>query len=381
MPLASTSGSLIAHCATVLKGSARDFYVREYLTNKTSAQISLIGSFQAFFAMSMSLIAGKLFDKGYLRHLMAAGSFLSAFSLFMLSLSKPGQYYQVFLSQGIGQGIGIGLTLVPSIGVVAHYFRRKRGLAMGIVISGSSVGASCHPIMLNRLLFGATGFHNGVRASAGLISILMIIGTILIRPRLPPNKNLPAVSIVSFAKDRRYVLTALGSFITMIGFFFPFFFLQLDAVQHGIDENLAFYTLAILNAASIFGRGVYNAIIPCTFACGILILSMFGIINTAGTILFSLLYGFFSGAFVSLLSPLFASLSKDFSEIGARMGMGFTINGFAVLIGSPVAGVLLTEQFEWWRPIVFSGVLVLAGSCILVGARHLVASSKGTHWV
>ncbi|KAJ7578045.1 major facilitator superfamily domain-containing protein [Mycena floridula] len=372
-------------------GVYQDFYVREYLTNKTSAQISLIGSFQVFFAMSMSLVAGKLFDKGYFHHLMIGGSFLSSFSLFMLSISKPGQYYQVFLSQGIGQGIGIGLTLIPSMGIAAHYFRRKRGLAMGIVVSGSSVGATVHPVMINKLVFGTTGFHNGVRASAGLISGLLIIGNLLVRPRLPPKKDLPAVSMVSFAQDKRFVLTCLGSFLILMGFFMPFFFLQLDAVKHGIDVNLAFYTLAILNAASIFGRvlpsmfidswGVYNAMIPCTFICGILIMCMFGILNNAGTIMFSLLFGFFSGSFVALLSPMFASLAKNFSEIGARMGLGFTVNGIAVLIGSPVAGALLTDQFLWWRPIVFSGVLVLSGGCVLVVARHLVATSKGTRWV
>ncbi|KAJ7581258.1 major facilitator superfamily domain-containing protein [Mycena floridula] len=372
-------------------GVYADFYVREYLTNKTSAQISLIGSTQVFFALSMGLVAGKLFDKGYFHHAVIGGSSLSVFSLFMLSLSKPGQYYQVFLSQGLGLGIGIGLTLIPTLGVLGHYFQRKRGFAMGIVISGASLGGTVHPPMLNKLFFGPVGFHNGVRASAALLTGLLFIGNLLVHTRYPPRRMAKAVSIISFAKDIPYVFTILGVFCVITGLFFPLFFLQLDAVRHGVADSLAFYTFAILNAASIFGRvipsmfiptfGVYNVIIPCSIGCGIMLFSLFGLTNDAATILFSILYGFFSGAFVSLCGPIYASTAKDLSEIGVRMGLGFVFNGAAVLLGSPVAGVLLTDEFLWWRPIVFSGALVFSGTFFLMIARGLVASSKSSQRV
>lgn len=48
----------------------------------------------------------------------------------MLSLAKPQKYYQVFLSQGLGMGIAVGIMYITISSVVAHHFRKRRSLAM-----------------------------------------------------------------------------------------------------------------------------------------------------------------------------------------------------------------------------------------------------------
>lgn len=87
---------------------------------------------------------------------------------------------------------------------------------------------------------------------------------------------------------------------------YPNFCLQLFVDLHGMSRTLAFYTLAILSAASVFGRtipslladhfGTFNVFVPICFMTGILIWAMFGIANNDGVIGFSILYGFASGA-------------------------------------------------------------------------------------
>lgn len=72
--------------------------------------------------------------------------------------------------------------------------------------------------------------------------------------------------------------------------------------------------LSILNAASIFGRvlpnfvadkiGPYNMIIPFSFATGIMIFGWLGVTTPAGLVVFAILYGFFSGAYISLLPSI-----------------------------------------------------------------------------
>ena len=47
-------------------------------------------------------------------------------------------------------GTGIGLVFVPTATIVTRYFKRKRGLAIGIAMSGGSLGG---------LLFPASAFH------------------------------------------------------------------------------------------------------------------------------------------------------------------------------------------------------------------------------
>lgn len=92
---------------------------------------------------------------------------------------------QVFLAQAIGVGAGSGLSYVPSMALLAQYFRtpHRRALVMSIVASGSSLGGTLHPIMLNILFNGRVGFHNGVRASAGLIGGCLALAICAMHPR------------------------------------------------------------------------------------------------------------------------------------------------------------------------------------------------------
>lgn len=57
----------------------------------------------------------------------------------MLSLAHVDKFYQLFLSQGVGMGIGGGLVYLPSMAVQGHHWKSKRALSMGIVMSGISL--------------------------------------------------------------------------------------------------------------------------------------------------------------------------------------------------------------------------------------------------
>ncbi|KAF8596146.1 MFS general substrate transporter [Ceratobasidium sp. AG-I] len=370
-------------------GVYEDYYTRVYMTNKTSSDIAWIGSTQLCLQLSMGLIAGKLFDEGYFHQTIAAGSLLYVFSLFMLSLAKENQYYQVFLPQAIGLGIGLGLLFLPAISVISHHFAKRRALAMGIVTSGSSCGGIVFPIMLNKI-FERSGFAWGVRATAFVILAALIAGNLLMRTRLPPRSQRPPTpppDIKAMFRDWAYLLSIAGAFLIILGMFFPIFYIQLFAVVHGLDNTLAFYSLAILNAASIFGRtipnfiadklGPFNMLITCATINGALIFAMFGVKSSGALIVFSILYGFFSGAYISLISPIFISLSKNMQEIGIRLGLAFTILGAAALVGTPIAGALLSDELTWWKPLTFAGIMVLAGSVSLAAARQIQVKRKG----
>ena len=42
-------------------------------------------------------------------------------------------------------GIGIGLVFVPTVIIPLHYFKRQRGLAIGVLMSGGSFGGMIFP--------------------------------------------------------------------------------------------------------------------------------------------------------------------------------------------------------------------------------------------
>jgi MFS family permease len=100
--------------------------------------VSWVGSIQAFLVVFVGVIAGPLFDRGYLRALVFTGCFLTVFGMMMTSMARS--YYQVFLAQGICVGVGEGLTYVPSLAVISTHFTTKRPIAIGIASVGSSIG-------------------------------------------------------------------------------------------------------------------------------------------------------------------------------------------------------------------------------------------------
>jgi len=62
--------------------------------------------------------------------------------------------------------------------------------------------------------------------------------------------------------------------------------------------------------------GVYNVLIITPFACGVITLATLAVDNAAGFTCLVIFYGFFSGAHLSLIAPLFASLSRSINEVG-----------------------------------------------------------------
>jgi len=169
------------------------------------------------------------------------------------------------------------------------------------------------------------------------------------------------------------------------GSFFLFFYLQLYAIDKGIPSQLAFYSVVILNAGSVLGRllpnffadkfGPYNMLIPCLAISSILVFGIFGVSNFAGVTVFGLLYGFWSGSFVSLIPALLAQLSAHMGELGTRMGIAFSIVGTSLLIGTPIEGALLHQAdgkgYVWHRSIIFCGVMVMCGSMCMCASRAI----------
>lgn len=145
-----------------------------------------------------------------------------------------------------------------------------------------------------------------------------------------------------------------SAFSINLGLFFPYFYLQLFSIDQGISSGLAFYSITLLNAGSVLGRifpnffadrcGTYNILLPCLFISSALAFSMFAITNFTGMAVFGVLYGFWSGSYVSLIPSLLAQLSLHAGEHGTRMGIAFSIVGISLLVGTPLEGGLLRGE-------------------------------------
>ncbi|OBZ76864.1 Riboflavin transporter MCH5 [Grifola frondosa] len=307
-------GGWIAGFCTFGAASSFGVYQALYTIEGTSSasNISWIGSVQLCLIFAMGLPTGKLFDAGYFHHMQIFGTLLLVFSLFMLSLADTTKYYQIILSQGIGFGLGAGFIYVPALTVQAHHWKKRRSLAMGILNAGSQLAPTSaaltiaprqllwrviYPIMLNKLINGRVGFAWGVRAAAFLTLGLLIIANFSMSTRTTHIKGQaaargPKKSIKQVLNDGTYWIATVGGFLAVLGLYIPYFYIQLFVSTHDLSPNLAFYSLAIMNASSFFGRivlnfiadhaGPYNVVCCVAVTSAGLVFVMFGATNTAG---------------------------------------------------------------------------------------------------
>ncbi|KAK4705150.1 hypothetical protein P7C70_g1065, partial [Phenoliferia sp. Uapishka_3] len=117
-------------------GVYQSFYQEHQFSSMEPTAIAWLGSVGVWIEFSSALYTGPLFDRGYVRSSLITGSALFVFTLFMISLCKA--FWQTFLAQAIGLGIAMGLTYVPAISVLSHYFRKKRAFVMGIAMTDQS---------------------------------------------------------------------------------------------------------------------------------------------------------------------------------------------------------------------------------------------------
>lgn len=341
------------------------------------------------------LLVGIAFDAGYFRSMMTLGTLLQVVSMLMLSLSHRQKYYQVFLTQAFGMGLGQSLLFLPSLTIIGQHYQRRRALATGIAVSGASFGGVAWPIILNTLM-GRLGFANAVRVTGGMVAALLITANAIMKTKYSDERkevNICWMKLKTILQDSAYLLSVASAFSINLGLFFPYFYLQLFSIDQGISSGLAFYSITLLNAGSVLGRifpnffadrcGTYNILLPCLFISSALAFSMFAITNFTGMAVFGVLYGFWSGSYVSLIPSLLAQLSLHAGEHGTRMGIAFSIVGISLLVGTPLEGGLLRGEsgtnYTWYRSIIFCGAAVLIGAVGMTASRHLFIQQNRGH--
>ncbi|KAF2192610.1 MFS general substrate transporter [Zopfia rhizophila CBS 207.26] len=365
---------------TLTYGAFQSWYQHNLLASSNSSAISWIGTVQAWLLIMVGVLSGPLFDLGYFRPMLFLGNFLVVFGIMTLSLCK--EYWQVFLTQGLCMGLGAGLLYIPSLALVGIWFQRKRALAMGFVMSGIAVGGIIYIIMFDRLT-DSIGFPWAIR-SMGFIALF---AALLSFPALLSGSSMlgqprkaRALFDKSALKDRLFIIFTCSTFFTFLGYIVPYFYIPTYAQDKlGTSESFALYTLVISVAGSFFGRlgsgfvahylGPIVTWILCALASGILSLSWLSITNERTFIAFSILWGFFSAALVTLPSAAFANICPDLSKLGTRLGMSWGVSSIASLIGAPIAGALLKRKNGH---VDFVGVQVWSGVWLLLGTGSLV---------
>ena len=174
-------------------------------------------------------------------------------------------------AQGLLLGAGMSFVAIPASGMCPRYFKRNRALASGVSVAGSSLGGVIWPIACDQLLHkDGLSFSWTIRIVGFTMIPLLFIVVLIVRlpatvdvkgdnnhDSTPRPSDKPPIDRRELRKDIAkppFVLLCIGLFLAYLGFIGPFFFIPTYATHLGMSQELAFYLVSILNAASFFGR-------------------------------------------------------------------------------------------------------------------------------
>ncbi|KAI1879833.1 hypothetical protein JX265_001454 [Neoarthrinium moseri] len=356
-------------------GSFEEYYLSHQLQGHSPDDIAWIGSLSAYIQFAAGMVGGPLFDR-FGAKMIRPAAVLYVFAVMMLSLCT--EYWQIMLVQGVLMGIVMGFLQIPAFAAVSQWFDKKRAAAFGVVVSGSSIGGVAIPIALSKMLNGSSlGFGWSVRIIGFLIMPLMGFALLTVKARLPPRKS--TFWIPAAFKDRRFVLIIVAMFFMFTGMFTPLFFLPTYAVRKGMEVTLAGYLLAIINAASTFGRiipgiladkfGRLNIFTFGGLATGVVVFCMSSAASVSALVVYSVVFGFVSGTIISGGSAALSLCVKDVRDVGTYMGMGMFLAALGALVGPPINGAFVARYGGFDQVSMFSGTMSAVGGLLAFATK------------
>jgi MFS family permease len=207
---------------------------------------------------------------------------------------------------------------------------------------------------------------------------------ILVRPRLQPRKSGPIVEWAAF-QELPYLLYSIGAFLLYWALFFGAFYINSFARNIiGFSTIDSVQLLLILNGVSIPARpvagyianwhvGVMNTYIIATVFFGAVTLAWMAVHDRAGMYAIAVFFGLGNGVCQGLFLGSLASLTKDASKMGTRIGMVHTLVAFATLAGPPTAGAIIdSSNGRYTYAQIWAGILILIAAGLFIGARTAV---------
>ncbi|KAJ7188786.1 major facilitator superfamily domain-containing protein [Mycena filopes] len=367
---------------TLLKDSSPSnmwvvFNRNEYTVPKLIGYSAWIGSIQYSMIFIPALISGHFFDRGHLRVPFFIASVIIVAATFLVGQCT--QYWHFLLCQGFAVGLGSGILFGPINAVIGHWFKERRGLATGLLATGSSIGGTVFPIVARNLI-PRVGFPWTLRIFGFILLFTLGIANLTVRRRLPPKETGGLFNPVAF-RNPAYTVYCLGGVVAFLGLYTVLTYIDISATFVGISPDFAFYLISIANAASFVGRlvagvttdkfGAVNVITPMTAVAAIMTY-VWPLARSKGSfVAIALIYGFSSGVYVSsFLLPIYQL--GEIEDMGRRSGMTMTLTALGAVAGPPISGAINSATGGYTIVGYYAGSMILAAIALMLLSRHLV---------
>jgi MFS family permease len=358
--------------------------MRKYFGWSSTRQSSL----QTILALTAGVtipIFGWLLDNFEARFVMSAGIVVGGVAMLLASRANS---FGVLTLAYIGLGVSIAAsTLLPNGLVIANWFQERRGIALGITTSGTSIGGMVMTLVAAWAI-GTAGWRAGYIALAlptFLIAAPLVALTIRTRPPgeghgaavsanpLAAGLDLgPAMRSRSFwmiaAAQFCYSLAGAGATVHTVPFlirsgFSPEHAAQVFSVTFGLASAGKF--LMGYGADRLSGRVALGLTMAVGAAGQILLLGARGNLMLGG---YALIYGTMSGAPLALIPMVIAESFglKRFGSVSGLTGIFITLGGAT----GPLLGGLIVDS-----GLGYPAVFALFAAALAAGAVAALACS------
>lgn len=351
-------------------------FLNYYKTNVYVGQMSTL-SWVGSICVALFFITGPfnqlLIEKMGFKYMLATGTVLCSAALILASFAT--QVWHIFLTQGVMFGLGASFVSLPCIGAPQQWFSERRGLAIGLAMSGSGIGGLC-VANISMAAIEHVGYRWALRIDGILIFVLLSFATCFVRPFGDVKKTGGGRKIFNWYlfKNPMFTVMFMHGLITTFGYMTPFFLLPSHANALGLDPWVGTNLSAIMSAVNAVARvftgymgdklGRFNSLFICTFLCGVMCLVIWINVHNEATLwVFAILYGFFGGGYIALF-PTVQPQIVGLEHIGPAIGLLYTTNIFGYMFGTPIASVLINLS----TPPSYVNGAIWAGCTIIVGS-------------
>ncbi|KAG2150668.1 MFS general substrate transporter [Suillus bovinus] len=352
------------------------YYEENLLVDTSPSTIAWIGSTQYALLCFPSLATGRMFDLGYFKIPFFAASCVIVACTFLTA--ECTQFWQLFLTQGVGLGASYGFLYVPTVVIVSQWFSKRRGLALSLTTVGTALGSILFPVVAQNLI-PLIGFKWTVRVFGFILMATLGTANVLLKRRLPPVNVRGGLFNLKAFRNKAFTIYCISGIVILLGLYTELTYLSVSAVAIGISRDFSFYILAIANAASAlrvsFGLmsdrvGAINTMAVLTAITGIATIAWPFAENEVQFISIAIIYGSSLGAYVCLYSAPLVAMGQ-IEDAGRRVGMFLSLLAFGGVAGPPISGAISTTTGGFAAAGYYSGGIVLFGVAILLVARYL----------
>jgi MFS family permease len=226
---------------------------------------------------------------------------------FVAASFSQNHIYELYLSQGVLVGLGVGFTWMPTINIISQWFEVRRSVANGICSAGSGIGGIIFSFATAATIENIS-LGWALRITGIVSGVMNLIATSFIRSR---NKQVQPrfhpLDIRLLRSPSVSLLLAWG-FIIKLGYITIFYSLPDFSRSIGLSQSRAATVNAILNLGTAVGRPCVGILSDrygrievaglTTLACAITVFAIWVPATSYGVLLFfALINGGILGVF------------------------------------------------------------------------------------